>query len=211
MDAVRIERVYSAYSRVYDRVFGKVFQDSRVVLAAAIDARPGQRVLEVGVGTGLLLPLYAGRCSVSGIDLSEGMLAKARERVEELDLPGVTLERMDAGAMNFADDSFDTAVAAYVVTAVPDHRAVMNEMVRVVRPGGRILLLNHFVNGSPALAVCERAVSPICVHLGFRTDLSVDQVLDDLPLTVIRDKRVKPLGMWHLVDCRNDKQTRRAV
>jgi phosphatidylethanolamine/phosphatidyl-N-methylethanolamine N-methyltransferase len=98
LDAVRIERVYSAYSRVYDRVFGKVFQDSRVVLAAAIDARPGQRVLEVGVGTGLLLPLYAGRCSVTGIDLSEGMLAKARERIEELDLPGVSLERMDAGA-----------------------------------------------------------------------------------------------------------------
>jgi phosphatidylethanolamine/phosphatidyl-N-methylethanolamine N-methyltransferase len=209
LDAVRIERVYSAYSRVYDRVFGKVFQDSRVVLAAAIDARPGQRVLEVGVGTGLLLPLYAGRCSVTGIDLSEGMLAKARARVEELDLPGVSLERMDAGAMSFADDSFDTAVAAYVVTAVPDHRAVMNEMVRVVRPGGRILLLNHFVNGFPALAACERVVSPICVHLGFRTDLSVGQVLDGLPLTVMRDERVKPLGMWHLVDCRNDRQARR--
>jgi phosphatidylethanolamine/phosphatidyl-N-methylethanolamine N-methyltransferase len=211
LDAVHIERVYSAYSRVYDRVFGKVFQDSRVTLAGAIDARPGQSVLEVGVGTGLLLPLYAGRCSVTGIDLSEGMLAKARERVDQLELPGVTLERMDAGAMTFADDSFDAAVAAYVVTAVPDHRAVMKEMIRVVRPGGRILLLNHFVNGSPVLAVCERAVSPICVHLGFRTDLSVDQVLDGLPLTRMRDERVKPLGMWHLVDCRNDKQARRAV
>jgi phosphatidylethanolamine/phosphatidyl-N-methylethanolamine N-methyltransferase len=211
LDAVRIERVYSAYSRVYDRVFGKVFQDSRVALAAAIDARPGQRVLEVGVGTGLLLPLYAGNCGVTGIDLSAGMLDKARERVDRLDLPGVTLERMDAGAMTFADDSFDTAVAAYVVTAVPDHRAVMKEMVRVVRPGGHILLLNHFVNGSPVLAVCERAVSPICVHLGFRTDLSVEQVLHGLPLTSISDQRVKPLGMWHLVNCRNDKHARRPV
>jgi phosphatidylethanolamine/phosphatidyl-N-methylethanolamine N-methyltransferase len=206
VDAAHIERVYSAYSRVYDRVFGRVFQDSRVVLAAAIQPRPGESVLEVGVGTGLLLPLYAGRCRVTGIDLSAGMLAKARERVEQLGLQDVTLEQMDAGAMTFADDSFDSAVAAYVVTAVPDHRAVMNEMVRVVRPGGRILLLNHFVNGSPVLAALERAVSPLCIHVGFRTDLSVSQVLDGLPVTKTRDERVKPLGMWHLVECRNDKR-----
>jgi phosphatidylethanolamine/phosphatidyl-N-methylethanolamine N-methyltransferase len=206
LDATHVERVYSAYSRVYDRVFGRVFQDSRVVLAAAIEPRPGECVLEVGVGTGLLLPLYAGRCRVTGIDLSAGMLDKARERVDQLGLQDVTLEQMDAGAMTFADDSFDIAVAAYVVTAVPDYRAVMNEMVRVVRPGGRILLLNHFVNGSPLLAACERAVSPLCIHLGFRTDLSVGQVLDGLPLAKVRDERVKPLGMWHLVECRNDKR-----
>jgi phosphatidylethanolamine/phosphatidyl-N-methylethanolamine N-methyltransferase len=206
VDAAHIERVYSAYSRVYDRVFGPVFQDSRVTLAAAIDPCPGESVLEVGVGTGLLLPLYAGRCRITGIDLSAGMLDKARDRVAELGLPDVALEVMDAGAMTFADDSFDVAVAAYVVTAVPDHRAVMNEMVRVVRPGGRILLLNHFVNGSPVLAACERAISPLCIRVGFRTDLSVAQVLDGLPLAKLRDERVKPLGMWHLVECRNDKR-----
>lgn len=165
-------------------------------------------VLEVGVGTGLLLPLYAGRCRITGIDLSAGMLDKARDRVAELALPDVNLEVMDAGAMTFADDSFDIAVAAYVVTAVPDHRAVMNEMVRVVRPGGRILLLNHFVNGTPLLAPLERAVSPLCIRVGFRTDLSVDQVLDGLPLARLRDERVKPLGMWHLVECRNEKRVR---
>ena len=124
MDATHIERVYSAYSRVYDRIFGKVFQDSREVLAAGLDALPGQRVLEVGVGTGLLLPLYPADCRITGIDFSEGMLTKARERVERLDLPNVTLEHMDAAHMSFHDDSFDIVVAAYVVTAVPDHRAV---------------------------------------------------------------------------------------
>lgn len=208
MDATHIERVYSAYSRVYDRVFGKVFQDSREVLAATLEALPGQRVLEVGVGTGLLLPLYAGDCRVTGIDLSEGMLDKARERVEALDLANVTLERMDAGQMSFPDDTFDIVVAAYVVTAVPDHRAVMREIVRVVRPGGRILLLNHFVNGSGIIAACERAVSPLCKHLGFRTDLSVEQVLDGLPLAVVRHDKVKPLKLWHLVECRNVKGSR---
>lgn len=205
MDAAQIERVYSAYSRVYDRIFGKVFQDSREVLAEALLARPGERVLEVGVGTGLLLPLYADRCRVTGIDLSDGMLDKARERVAQLGLSNVTLERMDAGAMSFADDSFDTVVAAYVVTAVPDHRALMREMVRVVRPEGRILLVNHFVNGSGLIAACERAVSPLCKHIGFRTDLSVEQVLEGLPLTLVRHEKVKPLRLWHLVECRNAK------
>jgi phosphatidylethanolamine/phosphatidyl-N-methylethanolamine N-methyltransferase len=209
MDAARIERVYSAYSRIYDRIFGKVFQDSREVLASSLELRPGSQVLEVGVGTGLVLPLYPSHCRVTGIDLSEGMLAKARERVENLGLSHVAaLERMDASQMTFADDAFDVVVAAYVVTAVPDHRAVMNEMIRVARPGARILLVNHFVNGSGLIAAFERAVSPVCKYIGFRTDLSVGQLLDGLPLEVTRHEKVKPLKLWHLVECRNAKRPR---
>jgi phosphatidylethanolamine/phosphatidyl-N-methylethanolamine N-methyltransferase len=208
VDAAQLERVYSAYSRVYDRVFGKVFQDSREVLAATLDALPGQRLLEIGVGTGLTLPLYPGDLRITGIDFSEGMLAKARERVEDLDLANVTLELMDAGHMSFPDDTFDIIVAAYVVTAVPDYRAVMREAVRVVRPGGRILLLNHFINGSGIIAAFERAVSPLTKYVGFRTDLSVEQVLDGLPLAVTRHEKVKPLKLRHLVECRNVKNAR---
>ena len=206
MDATRIERVYSAYSGVYDRIFGKVFQDSREVLAGSLELRQGSRVLEVGVGTGLVLPLYPSHSRVTGIDLSEGMLAKARERVESLGLAHVAaLERMDESQMSFGDDAFDVIVAAYVVTAVPDHRAVMREIIRVARPGARVLLLNHFVNGSGLLAALERAVSPICKHIGFRTDLSLGQLLDGLPLDVTRHEKVKPLKLWHLVECRNAK------
>jgi phosphatidylethanolamine/phosphatidyl-N-methylethanolamine N-methyltransferase len=211
VDAAQLERVYSAYSRVYDRVFGKVFQDSREVLAATLDALPGQRLLEIGVGTGLTLPLYPGDLRITGIDFSEGMLAKARERVENLDLANVTLELMDAGCMSFPDDTFDIIVAAYVVTAVPDYRAVMRETVRVVRPGGRILLLNHFINGSGIIAACERALSPLTKYVGFRTDLSVEQVLEGVPLVVTRHEKVKPLKLWHLVECRNVKGGRGAA
>jgi phosphatidylethanolamine/phosphatidyl-N-methylethanolamine N-methyltransferase len=211
MDATRIERVYSAYSRVYDRIFGKVFQDSREVLASSLELRPGSQVLEVGVGTGLVLPLYPSHCRVTGIDLSEGMLAKARERVEALGLSHVVaLERMDASQMTFADDTFDVVVAAYVVTAVPDHRALMREIIRVARPNARILLVNHFVNGSGLLAALERAVSPVCKYVGFRTDLSLEQVLEGLPLEVTRHEKVKPLKLWHLVECRNAKTGRLA-
>lgn len=165
----KVERVYSHYAGVYDRVFGRVFQASREAVVKTLDIQPGEHVLEVGVGTGLCLPLFPRHCRVTAVDLSEGMLAKARQRVAALDLGQVRLLRMDAGRMAFPDDTFDVVFAAYVITAVPDHREVMREITRVSRPGGRIVLLNHFTNGSKLIAACERVVSPLCRH-GFRLE-----------------------------------------
>jgi len=200
-----LERVYSKYAGVYDLVFGRVFQESREAVVRNLKIEPGERVLEVGVGTGLCLPMYPRHCEVTAIDLSEAMLQKAADRVKEETLPNVKLERMDAGEMTFADDSFDLVIAAYVVTAVPDYRKLMSEMIRVSRPGGRLVLLNHFTQDSPIIAAVEKAISPMCVRIGFRTDLSVDQVINGWPLTKQRDQKVKPLGMWHVVECLNNK------
>lgn len=201
----RIEKAYSSYAGVYDRVFGRVFQDSRETVVRNLKVAPGERVLEVGVGTGLCLPLYPANCDITAIDLSEPMLAKAAERVQELGLTNVKLLHMDAGAMTFEDSSFDIVIAAYVVTAVPDYRKLMEEMVRVSRPGARLILLNHFTQDSPIIAAVEKAISPICTRIGFRTDLSVDQVINGWPLIKERDIRVKPFGMWHVVECLNNK------
>ena len=134
-------------------------------------------------------------------------------------MAGVVVDRVDRRRLMIAADLFrgvlilglllihrrDQVWIAYVVTAVPDHRAVMQEIIRVARPGARVVLLNHFVNGSGLLAVLERAVSPVCKYIGFRTDLSVGQVLEGLPLEVTRHEKVKPLKLWHLVECRNAK------
>jgi len=206
MDREQIERVYSSYAGVYDRLFGRVFQDSREAVVRNLSIRPSERVLEVGVGTGLCLPLYPAHCEITAIDVSDAMLQKAAARVKDQGLSNVKLLQMDAGAMTFADDSFDLVIAAYVVTAVPDYRKLMSEMVRVSRPGGRLVLLNHFTQASPMIAAVEKAISPICVKIGFRTDLSVDEVIDGWPLIKERDDRVKPLGMWHVVECVNDKK-----
>jgi phosphatidylethanolamine/phosphatidyl-N-methylethanolamine N-methyltransferase len=197
--------VYSNYAVVYDRVFGRVFQASREAVVRNLKIDPGERVLEVGVGTGLCLPMYPAHCEVNAIDLSDAMLEKAAARVKEHRLANVKLQRMDAGEMTFADNSFDLVIAAYVVTAVPDYRKLMSEMVRVSRPGGRLVMLNHFTQDSPIISAVEKAISPICVKIGFRTDLSVDEVIDGWPLIKERDERVKPLGMWHVVECVNNK------
>lgn len=205
MDLEKVERVYSNYAAVYDHIFGKIFHESRESAVRRLNPVPGERILEVGVGTGLSLPLYPSNCKVVGIDLSSDMLAKAHQRIRAHRLGNVELIRMDAGQMKFADDSFDTVMAAYVVTAVPDHRKVVTEMIRVCREGGRIIMLNHFSNGNKLIAAVEKVISPLCKHIGFRTDLSLNNVLEGTSLVVARKERVNPLRFWHLVECVNTK------
>ncbi len=205
MDLKKVERVYSAYASVYDHTFGKVFQQSRESAVRGLPVQSGDKVLEVGVGTGEALPLYPSHCEILGIDLSDGMLEHARRRVKEYGLHHVTLERMDAGAMTLPDDHFDIVMAAYVVTAVPDYRSVVNEMIRVCKPGGRIVMLNHFSNGNKVIAAVEKLISPLCKHIGFRTDLALNTVLEGTSLIVASKKKVNPLRFWHLVECVNKK------
>ncbi|MEQ1626002.1 MAG: methyltransferase domain-containing protein [Nitrospira sp.] len=205
MDLKKVERVYTSYAGVYDQIFGKVFHEGRESAIRNLNVQPNEQILEVGVGTGLALPMYPRHCKITGIDLSEGMLGKAKERAEMHRLTHVQLHRMDAGAMEFADNSFDTVVAAYVVTAVPDHRTVVNEMIRVCRPGGRIIMLNHFSNGNKIIAAMEKVISPLTKHLGWRTDLSLHTVLEGTSLQVARKQNVNPLRFWALVECVNGK------
>ncbi len=205
MDHTDLARVYDFYSRTYDKTFGKVFRESREHAIRNLQIRAGERLLEVGVGTGVSLALYPRDIRIVGIDYSRGMLEQAERRVTEEGLRNVDLLHMDACKMTFPDSTFDVVLAAYVLTAVPDHRKVMSEMVRVCKPGGRIVFLNHLVNGNKVLAFFERLVSPACEKIGFRTDLSLHHIVDGMPVTVRSEQRVKPLRMWYLVECVNDK------
>ena len=205
MDAQRIERVYTNYAGVYDQTFGKIMHEAREAAVLGLNVAPSERVLEVGVGTGLSLSLYPRNCEVVGIDLSQGMLEKAQKRLEEHQLDHVTLQRMDASQMEFPDDAFDTVMATYVVTAVPDYRPVISEMIRVCRPGGRIVMLNHFSNGNKFIAAVEKMISPMCARIGFRTDLSLNTVLEGTSLMIARKEKVNPFRFWHLVECVNAK------
>jgi phosphatidylethanolamine/phosphatidyl-N-methylethanolamine N-methyltransferase len=202
MDANRIQRIYSAYSRFYDLIFNKLFHESRQAAVQHLEIEPGAKILEVGVGTGLSLPLYPRHCFITGIDLCDSMLKHGLHKVRRHGLTHVQLLRMDATSLEFEDNSFDAVVAAYVISTVPDPRKVLQEMIRVCKENGRIVLLNHFSNGNKLISMVERMISPLCVHIGFRTDLALEPLLKGMPLVIQKKAHVNPLRFWHLVQCR---------
>jgi phosphatidylethanolamine/phosphatidyl-N-methylethanolamine N-methyltransferase len=205
MDTEKVTKVYSAYSGFYDLLFGKIFHNSRAAAIELLGLTPGDRVLEVGVGTGLSLPLYPQNCSIVGIDLTGPMLEQGTKKIRRLGLDHVQLQQMDATHMAFGDDSFDAVMAAYVISTVPNPRAVLAEMIRVCRPGGRIVLLNHFSNGNRLVSRVEKSLSPLCTRIGFRSDLSLELLLKETSLDVTQNLKVNPFNYWHIVQCVNRK------
>jgi phosphatidylethanolamine/phosphatidyl-N-methylethanolamine N-methyltransferase len=209
MEAERTERLYSRLSSHYDLFFDKVFQPGRREALNAMELKPGERVLEIGVGTGLVLPMYPKTAEVVGIDLSEGMLEEARQRIVELGLRHASVLRMDAASLDFEDESFDAILAPYVISVVTDPRKVLREMKRVCRPGGRVVIVNHFLSRNPLKASVERLLSPLSVHVGFRLDTPLDCVLEDHELELDLKRRVNLMGNWTLLRLRKRKTTGR--
>ena len=202
MDANGIERIYRAYSRFYDILFNKIFHESRQAAIQHLEIEQGTKILEVGVGTGLSLPLYPRHCEITGIDLCDSMLKRGRDKVRRYVLNHVQLVKMDASSLQFEDETFDAVVAAYVISTVPDPRKVLLEMIRVCKENGRIVLLNHFSNGNKLISMVERMISPLCTHIGFRTDLALEPLLEGMPLVIQKKAHVNPFRFWHLVQCR---------
>src|SRR5437868_1471000 len=150
-----VARVYEKLAAVYDIMFGPILHPGRVDAIERMGIRSGDRVLEVGVGTGINAALYPRDCKVTGIDLSSSMLEKAYDRIARKGVHNVRLMQMDAANLKFADDTFDIVYAPYVISVVPDPVAVTREMCRVCRPGGRIVILNHFLSSKIGRASCR--------------------------------------------------------
>lgn len=195
-----VEGVYDKLAKVYDLIFGPTLHPGRLQAIQRMGIQAGDRVLEVGVGTGINLSLYPKDCAVTGIDFSSSMLEKARERAVRKDVPhSLRLLQMDAADLKFADDSFDIVYAPYLISVVPDPIRVAQEMRRVCRPGGRIVFLNHFLSPNPILSRAERLISPMTIHIGFKADLDLPAFLAQSNLEPISIEKVNLPRIWSLV------------
>jgi phosphatidylethanolamine/phosphatidyl-N-methylethanolamine N-methyltransferase len=198
-----VATAYDRWAPVYDKVFGPVFERGRRASIAAAE-RIGGRILEVGVGTGISLPDYSRKNRIYGVDISEMMLRKAQERVTDLKLDHVEgLAVMDACKLEFPDNSFDVVVAQYVVTAVPDPEAAMDEFTRVLKPGGEIILTSRVGAESGLRRSLEHWFQPAARKLGFRTEFAFERYTNWVQkapgMRLVERRALPPLGHFSLI------------
>ncbi len=198
-----VAKAYARWAPIYDLVFGSVFERGRKASIAAAE-RIGGRILEVGVGTGLSLPDYSWTNRLTGVDLSAPMLHKAKARAAEHRLTNVDgLAVMDAQHLGFRDGVFDVVVAQYVITAVPDPEATLDEFVRVLKPGGEIVLVNHIGAEAGLRAAFERWFAPLARRLGWRPEFRWQRLAQWAArhggVHVIERRAMPPLGHFSLI------------
>lgn len=196
MDLDAVKTSYRRWAPVYDGTFGRITRMGRRRAVAEVNKGTG-RVLEVGVGTGLSLPDYGPHLEVTGIDYSDDMLDRARERVAERGLTQVReLRQMDARVLDFPDNHFDWVVAMYLVSVVPEPERVMAEMARVCKPGGQVVIVNHFARETGPLAWIERAFAPLADRLGWHPDFDRRRILGEPSLTVTEMRPISRVGLF---------------
>jgi phosphatidylethanolamine/phosphatidyl-N-methylethanolamine N-methyltransferase len=206
MDLHDTIRTYRLFSGSYDIVFGPVFHPGRKDAVRIANDRPGQRILEVGVGTGLSLPHFRPDSRVIGIDVSQEMLDKARRRATRLRLSHVEgLHVMDAENLEFSDNSFDAVLALYVASVVPNPARFAAEMRRVCIPGGTIVVVNHFTSENLLARLIEKRLARIARHIGFHADFPFEQFQGDSRLSIREVRPSNLFGYWKLLRCVNEK------
>ncbi len=201
-DSRRVRQVYEVLARVYDDCFDWALGPGRRLAVSRLSVQAGQRVLEVGVGTGLSLPYYPNDCHVTGIDISDAMLHQARERAELLEGTEIDLRLMDARELSYPDATFDHVLAPYVISVVPQPEKVMAEIRRVCKLGGTVMVVNRFRSSNRFLGSLEALLSAASQWIGFRLDLPLDTVLGTAGLELVQLEHVNLLGLWHLLELR---------
>ncbi|MEK6589151.1 MAG: methyltransferase domain-containing protein [Nitrospinota bacterium] len=200
-----IKKIYAGYSNVYDIIFKQFFYPRQRHVIDSMGIMPGDSVLDVGVGTGLSLPLYPCHCNVVGIDLSAEMLKKARQKVSKYNINHVSLMEMDASNLEFNDNTFDHVIATFVISVVPDPVKVIAEMKRVCKKTGKIVIVNHFQSNNKFIAKIEEYINPICCKIGWRSDLSLNELVKDANLKIDQKYKLKKFDLWKVIFAINNK------
>ncbi|MFQ5431651.1 MAG: class I SAM-dependent methyltransferase [Nitrospinota bacterium] len=205
MEQDYIKKVYAGWSNIYDFFFKQLFYPRQKYAIDTMNIKYGDRVLDVGIGTGLSLNCYPRGCEVVGIDLSSSMLKKAEKKKSEHGLDNVSLHEMDACMLEFEDNSFDHVIATFVISVVPDPVKALSEMKRVCKSGRPVVLVNHFQSSHRLLRWAEEAADPVCRKLGWSNTLSLHELTDEVNLQVDTCMRMKKFDPWSIVFATNTK------
>lgn len=206
LDEASILDAYRRWAGIYDAIFGAISSSGRLMAVQAANRLAGTEILEVGVGTGLALPYYQRSKRITGIDLSSDMLRRARQRVRNERLCNVqALTEMNAEAMTFDDNSFDIAVGMFVASVVSDPRSLLLEMLRVVRPGGSLLFVNHFAAASGTRAWIERLLASASKRLGWHPHFVMERMFTSEEVELLQLEPVGPFGIFTLVSLCREK------
>lgn len=203
---VKVRSAYQRLAPVYDQLFGACFRQGQRKAVGSLGSQPGEKILEMGVGTGLALPLWNRATTITGIDVSEGMLSRAESLCQRHQLKNVELRLMDAQATTFPDNHFDKIAAMYVVSVVPNVKKLLAEMQRICKPGGQIAIVNHFAHPNPLINRMERILANHAPLLGFNTALAVENVLHAPGFNVLHTQPVNWGGYWTLIIVENNKK-----
>lgn len=195
MQVDAIQKTYRRWAPVYDLAFGRITKGGRLLAAEHVNAQGGS-VLEVGIGTGLALEYYGRQVQVTGIDLSAEMLREAAARAQRRGLRNlVALSQMDAREIRFPAASFDHVAAMHIMSVVPEPERVLDEMARVCRPGGSVMIANHFAGRVEGWSGMERLAAPLANLLGWHSDFAMDRVLGHSKLRLEETRQVRPFGL----------------
>ena len=199
MVEAKTSRVYDGWAWLYDHTFGKLVERRQERAVQQLHTKPGDKVLEIGVGTGMLLRHYPRDVTVVGIDLSNGMLQKAQRKIQDGDMSHCHLVLGDAMHLPFVEGSFDHVMLAHVVSVVSDPQRLLTWARRMLKPGGRIVVLNHFRSHRPLMSWLERMANPVFIKLGWRSDLALDEAMQQTGLEVEYSFKLRSVDLWTIV------------
>ncbi|HXK28993.1 MAG TPA: class I SAM-dependent methyltransferase [Candidatus Binatia bacterium] len=198
-------KLYAEFAPLYDKIFGKIFYSRLESVIEELDIPPGAKVLEVGAGTGTSFPAYPTHCQVTGIDLAPDMLARAQRKIRENGWTHLTVIEMNALDLDFPDNSFDYVMAFHVVTVVPDPVRMIAEAKRVCKPGGKIVIVNHFTSDFPLLGTLTEALDPVTRWLGWRTNLRLKPFIKTTDFTVERMYKLSKTSLYTVLHGTKEK------
>lgn len=198
-------KIYSLYSRFYDSFFGRIFHKGRLIANKLLDVQPGEKILEVGIGTGMSLPLYSEYAEVVGIDISWDMIKQAREKKQYMGFSNVRLCITDASKMAFKDDCFDKAIAAHSITVIPEPVKTLREMKRVCKKDAEFFFLNYAGSNNRLIAMFEEAISPIRNKLGLGKAIALEELLHNANFEIVFKDRINIFRLCQLIKCRRVK------